>query len=337
MVRSPRSLWDAPARVWFQHNRRLPPVVASPPIRPAAPAGFAQRRFAAFAWVVLAYNVAVILWGAYVRAAGAGNGCGDNWPLCDGQFLPAHPQIKMLIEFLHRATSGVDAVLVFGLLAGAVWLYPKRHVVRRGAAAAALFIVTEALLGAALVLFQWVGQNTSPARIAADATHLANTLCLLAALALTAIWASGVAAPRRAPGWRLNLAIIAVLTTAICGAVAALADTLFPAQSLTVALRQDFSGSTALLERLRVIHPAVAIVAGLYLLWLVFDGLPRPGQRLARDLGYGLAAAVLVQWAGGALDVLLLAPVPMQMLHLASADLLWILLLLLTAATMAEA
>ena len=138
----------------------------------------------------------------------------------------------------------------------------------------------------------------------------------------------------------LNLAIVAVLTTAICGAVAALADTLFPAQSLTLALRQDFSGSTVLLERLRVIHPAVAIIAGLYLIWLVFDGLPAaapPRQRLTRRLGYGLAAAVLVQWAGGALDVLLLAPVPMQMLHLASADLLWILLLLLTAATIAEA
>ncbi|HET9784980.1 MAG TPA: COX15/CtaA family protein [Terriglobales bacterium] len=314
----------------------MQPVVSSPPVHPATPSGLRHRRFAAFAWVVLAYNIAVILWGAYVRAAGAGNGCGDNWPLCDGQFLPAHPQIKMLIEFLHRASSGVDAVLVFGLFVGALWLYPKRHAVRRGAAAAVFFLVTEALLGAALVLFQWVGQNTSPARIAADATHLANTLCLLAALALTAIWASGVAAPRRASGWKLNFALLAVFVTGICGAVAALADTLFPAQSLSLALRQDFSGSTALLERLRVIHPAVAIAAGLYLLWLVFDGLPRPRLRLTRGLGYALAAAVLLQWAGGALDVMLLAPIPMQMLHLATADLLWILLLLFTAATLAE-
>jgi heme A synthase len=314
----------------------LPSAVSSPPL-PAAPVDLGRRRFAAFAWGVLAYNLAVILWGAYVRAAGAGNGCGDNWPLCDGQFLPAHPQIKMLIEFLHRASSGVDAVLVLGLLAGALWLYPRRHAVRRGAAAAVFFIVTEALLGAALVLFQWVGQNTSPARIAADAAHLANTLCLLAALALTAAWASGLAAPRCMPGWKLDLALLAVLATGICGAVAALADTLFPAQSLALALRQDFSGSTAILERLRVVHPVVAVAAGLYLLWLVFDGLPRPGRRLTRGLGYGLAAAVLVQWAGGGLDVMLLAPIPMQMLHLATADLLWILLLLFTAATLAEA
>ncbi len=280
---------------------------------------------------MLGYNLLVILWGTYVRAAGAGNGCGANWPLCDGQFLPAHPKVKMLIEFTHRASSGVDAVLVLGLWIGALWLFPRRHAVRRGAAAAVFFIITEALLGAALVLFGWVGRNTSPARVAADATHLGNTLCLIACVAMTAAWAAGMAAPggrMRRAGWRLGAGLGAIFITAICGAMAALADTLFPSASLAAGLQRDFSSSTALLERLRVIHPAVAILSGLYLLWLVFDGLPQPPSTAARRLGYGVVGAVLVQWACGGVDLLMLTPVAMQLLHLFTADLLWLTLVL---------
>jgi len=45
-----------------------------------------------FAWFTLAYNIAFVLWGAYVRATGSGAGCGSHWPLCNGEFLPATPQ-----------------------------------------------------------------------------------------------------------------------------------------------------------------------------------------------------------------------------------------------------
>lgn len=317
------------------------PLASQPRVPAEAPGtsvSLRHSRFAGFAWAVLGYNLLVILWGAYVRAAGAGNGCGDNWPLCDGQFLPQHPQVKMLIEFLHRVSSGVDAFLVLGLWAGALWLYPQRHRVRRGASAALFFIITEALLGAALVLFGWVGQNASPARVTADATHLVNTLFLLAAVLFTAAWASGLPAARwRGQGRKARLlgaALAAFLVTAVCGAMAALADTLFPSQSLAAGLRQDFSGSTRGLERLRVLHPAVAILAGLYFLYLVVEGLPHPPSALARRLGYGLAVAVLLQWALGGLDVMLLAPIAMQMAHLLVADLLWLLLLLYATASL---
>ena len=295
-----------------------------------------HRRFAVYVWVVLAYTQLVILWGTYVRAAGAGNGCGPNWPLCDGQFLPSHPKLKMLIEFLHRASSGVDAVLIFGLFAGALWLYPRRHRVRRAAWFAAGFLVSEALLGAALVLFGWVGENASPARVSADSLHLLNTLLLLASILLTALWASGVAATRRPiprrQSWLLGAAIAAMLVTAICGAMTALADTLFPATTLQAGLRQDWSAVAPLLERLRVIHPAMAIATGLFLIYFVTLALPRPQDALPRRLGYGLIAAVLLQWGLGALDVLQLAPIPLQILHLLGADLLWLTLIAFTAA-----
>ena len=62
--------------------------------------------FTRFAWAVLAYNVLVILWGALVRATGAGAGCGSHWPLCNGVVLPRSPTAATLIELTHRLTSG---------------------------------------------------------------------------------------------------------------------------------------------------------------------------------------------------------------------------------------
>src|SRR5689334_1905422 len=67
-----------------------------------------QASLSRFAWFVVAYNVAVVVWGAYVRATGSGAGCGSHWPLCNGEFLPSAPQTKTAIEFTHRVTSGLS-------------------------------------------------------------------------------------------------------------------------------------------------------------------------------------------------------------------------------------
>lgn len=292
------------------------------------------RVYAVWAWITVAYTLAVILWGAYVRMAGAGNGCGANWPLCDGQFLPSHPQLKMLIEFLHRVSSGMDAILVLALLAGAFWLHPRRSRVRAAATAAMLFMVAEALLGAALVLFGWVGNNLSGARVGADALHLCNTLLLLASVVLTAAFASGLGAAGGGRGPRerrlLGVGLGAVMLTAALGAMTAVADTLLPSASLAAGLRADFSSTSIWLQRVRVLHPAAAIATGVFLLWLVMEGL-QPASALSRRLGWAVGAAVLLQWALGGLDVILLAPVGLQLLHLLAADLLWLLLVLWAA------
>src|SRR5665213_3823423 len=57
---------------------------------------------ARFAWFAVFYNVAVILWGALVRATGSGAGCGNHWPLCNGQVIPVSPGLHTVIEFTHR-------------------------------------------------------------------------------------------------------------------------------------------------------------------------------------------------------------------------------------------
>src|SRR5512146_1906628 len=191
-------------------------------------------RFARYAWGVLGYTVATSLWGAYVRATGSGAGCGNDWPRCQGGVTLHSPTVATIIEFTHRASSGLDAVLV----ALAVWwayrAFPRRHPARLGATLSGVFILTEILIGAALVKLGHVAKNPSVYRGYSLSAHLTNTLTLLACLTLTAWWASG--RPRlRVAGrgaWLAAISLGAVLIMGITGVIAALGDTLYPAASL---------------------------------------------------------------------------------------------------------
>ena len=149
------------------------------------------KRFAKYAWFVLIFNLGVILWGAYVRATGSGAGCGSHWPLCNGEVIPRSDQIETLVEFTHRLSSGVAFLLVAGMLVWAWRIYPKGHRVRRGAIFSMFFMITEALVGAGLVLFELVAEDTSTARALSISVHLVNTFVLLACITLTAWWATG--------------------------------------------------------------------------------------------------------------------------------------------------
>src|ERR1035441_2643033 len=139
-----------------------------------------------FAWGVLAYFIAVILWGTLVRATGSGAGCGNHWPLCNGTVMQHSASVETLIEFTHRLTSGLSLFSVLGLL---VWTYKgtvRGHLARAAAVASVGFTVVEAILGALLVKLGLTAQSQSPLRPAYLALHLTNTLLLLAALTLAA-------------------------------------------------------------------------------------------------------------------------------------------------------
>jgi heme A synthase len=297
------------------------------------------RRLARFAWLVLAYNIMVILWGAYVRASGSGAGCGSHWPLCNGEVIPRAPSAEMLVEFSHRLTSGLALVAVAAL---AVWVFrvvPRGGAARPAAAWSLFFMLTEAGVGAALVLFRLVADNVSLARALFMAVHLTNTFLLLASLAATAHWLSG-GAPVRIRGRRglafaFAAAAAALLAVGTSGAVAALGDTLYPAGSLADALGADLSPTSHVLIRLRVLHPALAI--GTALLIVVFARMPlseadRRGRRAARAVAVLMAAQI----GAGFLNVVLLAPVWMQLAHLLLADALWIAFVLFAISALAE-
>lgn len=287
---------------------------------------------ARFAWAVLAYNVAVIGWGAYVRATGSGAGCGNHWPLCNGDVLPRDPGVATLIEFSHRLTSGVALVAVLVLL---VWTFratPRGHASRRLASWSAIFIAGEAAVGAGLVLFELVADNASMARAMFMVVHLLNTFFLLGALTLTA-WslARGAGQPVVVEGRHVLITAAGcagLLLAGASGAVAALGDTLFPARSLAEALAADLSPASHILLRLRVLHPLAAVLAAaavVMIAWRLARGRHPAAARLARAVS-GLAA---LQLALGVANVVLLAPVWLQLAHLLVADALWIAFVLL--------
>jgi cytochrome c oxidase assembly protein subunit 15 len=282
-----------------------------------------------YAWVVVAYNVLVILWGAVVRATGSGAGCGDNWPLCNGDFFPHHPRLATIIEFAHRSMSGISTVLVIGLVVWVFYAVSRGHRVRKAAVASVLLLVTEALLGAALVLGGFVGENIATSRVLMQSIHFTNTMLFLGALSLTAWWLGDAAASRNTsvgdrslalPAW---VALAATIVVGATGSVAALADTLFPSPSLLEGFAADFASSSPLLVRMRWIHPAAAVVGLVCVVWLV--------MKMRSRLGWIVAALLGLQFVLGIADVLLLAPTWIQIVHLLGADMYWIALVCLAA------
>jgi cytochrome c oxidase assembly protein subunit 15 len=270
-----------------------------------------MRPLTRFAWLTLAYNIAVILWGAYVRATGSGAGCGNRWPLCNGTVLPRTPQVQTIIEFTHRPTSALAVVMVSSLLFWCWRKTTKGDWARYSSLAAILLLFNEALLGALLVLFEHVGQDGSLGRAFILCAHFGNTLLLLAALALTADWLSK--SHRRFSPVKSRAEIVAVafglfatLCIGITGSLAALGDTLFPSNSWRTSLVEDFSSANILL-RLRFLHPVVAAIAATYVLWLVLKRPKNPG-RLGNQ-GVMLAVVLIGQIGLGILNVLLLAPI----------------------------
>ncbi|MPY89170.1 MAG: heme A synthase [Luteitalea sp.] len=301
---------------------------------------------ARFAWFVLAYNVAVILWGAYVRASGSGAGCGNHWPLCNGDIVPRAPAIATLIELSHRLTSGVALILVLVLLVATLRTTGRRstvgsgrHAARVGAWMALLFMLTEAGVGAGLVLFQLVADNATMARALFMAVHLVNTFILLGWLVLTAHWLSGGSSVRvsHRPGMSLlfGLGILGLLLASASGAVAALGDTLYPAASLTEGLRADLSSTSHLMIRLRVLHPVITIAVGVALVLIALRAPLAPGDRRGRLAARLVVGTTIVQLGAGLINVLLLAPIWMQLLHLLLADTVWLAFVLLGASALA--
>ncbi len=290
------------------------------------------RALVRYAWFVVGYNILVILWGALVRATGSGAGCGNHWPLCNGQVVPLSPRVDTVIEFTHRCMTGGATFIVLGLLLWTFRATVKGQAARVAAVASTVLLVNEALLGALLVKLGYVTGNQSVGRVVVLSIHLSNTLLLLGALTLTAallgtgqrtreLSLRGVRAM-----WALT-GLAATIVVGVSGSLAALGDTLFPASSLRAAVEQDFAASSPLLLRLRGVHPLSAILAAAFVIWLVTQARRANKARLANVV----LALLGVQFVLGVMDVVLLAPVWLQILHLLGADLYWVALVTLAA------
>ncbi len=298
-----------------------------------------SSRFAKFVWFVLAYDVLVVLWGAYVRASFSGDGCGSHWPLCNGEIVPHATQTKTVVELSHRISSGGSLVLAAIVCVWAFRVFEKNSFVRRAATYVLAFTLSEALIGGGLVLLRLVAHDVSLRRGVSTSLHLTNTFLLLASIVITARTAGGALPPTtRGRGWLGALAIGAIVATilvAATGSIAALGDTLYPSHSVAAGLAQDIAPSAPLFIRLRSIHPFVAIGSALLVLGLASLA---PAARPSRDVtrfARALSIAYFVQLGLGALNVMTLAPTWLQLTHLLSADVVWILLVMLATSALA--
>ncbi len=277
------------------------------------------------AWTAFVGNIIVILQGAFVRATGSGAGCGRHWPTCNGEIIPLGHSLETTIEFSHRLLSTV--ILLLG-----IWLFIvafKKRREKQGffvfATAALGFLIVEALLGGATVLLELTGENTSIARGVMVASHLVNSLLLVGTLALTVVYA------REQNPWPLGLKKQGTLTTVLLlglvgmlflmfsGGIAAMGNTMFPASSLQEGIAADFSPDSHPFIRLRILHPLIAIVVGVYLLLsLGLSWWLKPVQA-ARGVAKALLSIYLLQVLIGVVNLAFLAPIVLQILHLAVA------------------
>ena len=301
------------------------------------------KAFTRYAVLFLVYMIAVILYGAWVRITGSGDGCGANWPDCHGQWIPEElvEQNETVIEYTHRVTAGLLGPMGLVLL-GWAWHRFGTNRVFWATIVTGLFLIFESLIGAGLVLEGLVADDDSAARAIVISIHLVNTLALTGAAALVAWWSTGKPLPRWSHRSTLTtllmIALGGMVLTSMSGAVTALGDTLFPTdptigEGLFASIRDDLSATNHFLVRLRIIHPVIAILLALYLMvlsWVI--RLRDVAPIVDRWAGFTLAA-VIAQTVLGIINIMLAAPGWIQILHLLLAQLLWIAALILTLTT----
>lgn len=294
------------------------------------------RHFAVYAWATLAYNLLVILWGGIVRATGSGAGCGAHWPVCNGELIPRGARLETLIEYSHRLSSGLALISILILVIWAFRAFPRGSNVRKAAVFSGIFMITEALVGAGLVLLELVAYNVSIARAWWMAGHLVNTFFLMASIALTAWWATwGGRLRLRGQGalvWLLGAGMLGVVIVGASGAVTALGDQLV----LGGGISPEDDPIVAGLVSLRIYHPLMAVCVSILVAAAVWMARVRRPGKATRTLSTAILVTIGVQLLVGSLNVALKAPIWIQMVHLVLTNVIWILLVLISAQALSQ-
>jgi cytochrome c oxidase assembly protein subunit 15 len=285
-----------------------------------------SRLFRNLTMFAIFYAIVIILWGAFVRISGSGDGCGKHWPLCHGVLLPQGDvayQLQTWIEFLHRAKSGLFGFLIFGLWIFSFRLFPKGHLARKAATFMFVFTVIEALLGALLVLKGYVDNDESLGRVASQGFHLANTLLLLGSMAALWTWSRFIN-PAFSFSYRalIIIGLLGFFLIGVSGSVASLSNTLFPSQSLSEALQKDIADGSHFILKFRIFHPLLALTISALILYLIVSIRNQMQKRtlIATILPWVVIGALIF----GAATLLMLSPLWMKLTHLLIADILWI-------------
>ena len=267
----------------------------------------------------LSLSIASILAGALVRATGSGDGCGATWPTCKGKIIPSLSDTSELIEFSHRSVSGVLLVVTLIIFVKTRKLQ-KDSLVRTVTNYLTFFVIFEALIGAVIVIFEWVGLNSSLPRIIAVPIHLVNTFGLLGSYAiLYKILQDDLENIKNMFNKNFLLISSLFLLSGATGSITALADVLFPSASFVEGFLADFDRTSEVLTRLRILHPIISSVLSI-VLYVYATGIRKKYNVSVKTLQTLILIAVFL----GVINVLSNIVLPLSILHLAIADFLWI-------------
>ena len=267
----------------------------------------------------LTTSILSILAGAIVRATGSGDGCGASWPTCNGKVIPSLETSSEIIEFSHRSISGV--LLIVTLLLFVKSKDPDTPLLHKKIINyLTFFVLLEAAIGAVIVIYEWVGLNSSLPRIIAVPLHLVNTFALLGFYTL--IFYLLRESENKLSNFfdkRIKIAFVLFFLTGATGSITALADVLFPSASFVEGFIEDFDSTSEVLTRLRILHPFVSTILSIFL----FSESNRFKKEFAIDTSI-IKVLVIVGVILGVLNVVSNIILPLSILHLLLADLLWI-------------
>ena len=251
------------------------------------------------------YTIIVILWGAWVRISHSGNGCGNHWPLCGGQFIPTTADAKTWIEYSHRMMSGLYGLIVFYCF----YEFRKNKyspTTQKLSLLMLIFMLIEAAVGALLVKGQLVTVNDSVYRLIVMSLHQLNSFLLTAVTYLLSL--SFIENFKL----KFNKVFLFFLGVCVLGAFASLSTTLFPSQSLWSGILSDFDSSSHLFLKLRILHP---VFATLIMIAMTYYFLNKKQTRIVIEIYIAIAI--------GAATLLTLSPVWLKITHLLIAHYLW--------------
>ena len=267
----------------------------------------------------LLFSILSIIAGAVVRATGSGDGCGSSWPSCNGQIIPSLNSTSEQIEFSHRAISGILLIITLVIFLKS-FSQEVTTTQKKVINYLTFFVIFEAIIGAVIVLYEWVGMNSTPPRVAAVPLHLVNTFGLLAMYAiLFKVSKNPDIKIKDCIDRNFKIATFMFILTGATGSIAALADVLFPSESFVSGLIEDFDNTSALLTRLRITHPIASTILSIFL----FSESSRL-EKFFNVRTIEIKALVVLGFGLGVLNVLMNINILLSIIHLLTADLLWI-------------
>lgn len=292
-----------------------------------------ELRLRRWAYFLLGYTILVILWGAWVRISHSGDGCGDTWPLCNGQLVPEAARGKTWVEYGHRFTSGLYGLVVFFLF---LWVRKLKSKFQLASAYrwmtwTLVFMISEALLGAKLVLFGLVNTDQSLWRLLVMSLHQLNSFMLVAFTVrfLAATYETHFKQNFGTPPPPLTTSffarpvfLICFLAIAVTGAWASLSTTLFPSTSLLDGLMKDLETNSHLVLKIRGFHPVLGLVIGGSLSLGLYKLSAQVNVFLGRIALMG-SALIALGIVVGMMTLFMLSPVPLKIIHLFLAHSLW--------------